>query len=102
MASQNNTRYRYLVQWNTIAEPWCGNRGANNKILTPFQVDRSQVDVHVLMAIQLLVEAVTEINKTLLYHIYQFLLFDFRIWSNSLFPVRIGVYSGISLWASLL
>ena len=42
------------------------------KIETPsFQVDRSQVDVHVLMAIQLLVEAVTEINKTLLYHIYQ-------------------------------
>ena len=55
-----------------------------------FQVDRSQVDVHVLMAIQLLVETVTEINKTLLYHIYQYLLFDFRIWSNSLFPVRIG------------
>ncbi len=58
--------------------------------VSSLQVDRSHIDVHLLMAIQLLVEAVAEINKTLLYHIYQFLLFDFRIWSNSLFPVRIG------------
>ncbi len=50
------------------------------------------VDVHVLMSIQLLVETVAESNKTLLYHIYQYLLFDFRIWSKSDFPVRIGMY----------
>ena len=48
------------------------------------------IDVHVLMAIQLLVETVAEGNKPLLYHIYQYLLFDFRIWSRSEFPVRIG------------
>ncbi|XP_074640856.1 neurobeachin-like protein 1 isoform X2 [Tubulanus polymorphus] len=54
------------------------------------KVDPRLIDVHVLMASQLLVEAVAHCNKPLLYSIYQYLLFDFRIWSRSEFPVKIG------------
>ncbi|XP_014667639.1 PREDICTED: neurobeachin-like protein 1 [Priapulus caudatus] len=48
------------------------------------------IDVHVLMALQLLVEAVGHANAQLLRCVHQYLLFDFRIWSRSEFPVRIG------------
>ncbi|XP_067686159.1 neurobeachin-like protein 1 [Haliotis asinina] len=54
------------------------------------KVDQKLVDVNVLMAVQLLVESCASFNKTLLQHLYQFVLFDFRVWSKSDFPVRIG------------
>ncbi|KAK3582874.1 hypothetical protein CHS0354_012486 [Potamilus streckersoni] len=54
------------------------------------KVNPKLIDVHVLMAIQLLVEATAATNKVLLNHLYQNILFDFRIWSKSDFPVRIG------------
>ena len=38
----------------------------------------------------LLVEATAPTNKVMLNHLYQYVLFDFRIWSRSDFPVRIG------------
>ena len=49
--------------------------------------------MNVLMAIQLLVEMVAPSNKQLLHHVYQFVLFDFRLWSRSEFTVRIGSLS---------
>lgn len=51
------------------------------------------IDVNVLMSVQLLVETTASVNQTLLNLFYQYLLFDFRIWSNSEFPVRIGKQS---------
>lgn len=48
------------------------------------------IDVNVLMAVQLLREATAYTNKVILHHLYQYILFDFRIWSRSDFPVRIG------------
>lgn len=53
-------------------------------------LDPCLVDVHVLMALQLLIESVTHNNTQLLRNIHQYLLFDFRLWSKSDFPVRIG------------
>ncbi|ESO94157.1 hypothetical protein LOTGIDRAFT_232423 [Lottia gigantea] len=53
------------------------------------KVDPKLIDVNVLMAVQLLKESFFH-NKQLLYHLYQYVLFDFRIWSKSDFPVRIG------------
>ena len=92
MSSSHNAKSHFLTA-NVHNSKLCLINSCAENDTPSFQVDRSQVDVYVLMAIQLLVEAVTEINKTLLYHIYQYLLFDFRIWSNSLFPVRIGACS---------
>ncbi len=54
------------------------------------KVEPSLLDINVLMAVQLLVDAVAATNQTLLHHIYQYLLFDFRVWSKTDFPVRIG------------
>ncbi|KAL1771089.1 neurobeachin 1 isoform X1 [Sigmodon hispidus] len=49
------------------------------------------MDVNVLMAIQLLIEQVSlEKNTLLLQQMYQYLLFDFRIWNRGDFPFRIG------------
>lgn len=48
------------------------------------------IDVNVLMAVQLLVEACSTTNKLLISHLHQYILFDFRVWSKSAFPVRIG------------
>ncbi|XP_062950029.1 neurobeachin-like protein 1 isoform X5 [Cynocephalus volans] len=49
------------------------------------------MDVNVLMAIQLLIEQVSlEKNMQLLQQMYQYLLFDFRIWNRGDFPFRIG------------
>ncbi|KAG9477212.1 hypothetical protein GDO78_002552 [Eleutherodactylus coqui] len=49
------------------------------------------MDVNVLMAVQLLIEQVSvEKNTALLQQMYQFLLFDFRIWNRGDFPFRIG------------
>ena len=51
----------------------------------------SLIDVNVLMAAQLMVEmAVSSQEQKLIYQIYQSILFDFRIWSKSDFPVQIG------------
>ena len=57
------------------------------------QVDARLIDVNVLMAVQLLVEATAATNPHMLQHLYQYLLFDFRVWSRSDFPVRIGGWS---------
>ncbi|XP_076450797.1 neurobeachin-like protein 1 [Babylonia areolata] len=54
------------------------------------KVSPQLIDVNVLMAVQLLVEASQATSKTLTNHLYQYILFDFRVWSKSAFPVRIG------------
>ncbi|WAR10788.1 NBEL1-like protein [Mya arenaria] len=54
------------------------------------KVNAKLIDVNVLMAVQLLIEATAATNKLMLQHLYQYILFDFRIWSRSDFPVRIG------------
>ncbi|KAG8432712.1 hypothetical protein GDO86_017090 [Hymenochirus boettgeri] len=55
------------------------------------KVSSSFMDVNVLMAIQLLIEQVNvEKNTLLLQQMYQYLLFDFRIWNRGDFPFRIG------------
>jgi len=55
------------------------------------KVPSSLMDVNVLMAIQLLIEQVSlEKNIQLLQQMYQYLLFDFRIWNRGDFPFRIG------------
>lgn len=49
------------------------------------------MDMNVLMASRVLMEQVTsESNGLLLHLLYQYLLFDFRIWRNSDFAVRLG------------
>ncbi|XP_072180695.1 neurobeachin-like protein 1 [Diadema setosum] len=54
------------------------------------KAEPSLIDVNVLMAVQLLVEAVCMGNPHLLKTAHRHILFDFRIWSRSDFPVRIG------------
>ncbi|CAD5122682.1 DgyrCDS11092 [Dimorphilus gyrociliatus] len=55
------------------------------------QIPSTYIDIDVLMSLQELVECVEGSgNQRLLHHIYQHLLFDFRIWSVSEFTVRIG------------
>ncbi|XP_053514799.1 neurobeachin-like protein 1 isoform X2 [Artibeus jamaicensis] len=55
------------------------------------KVPNTLMDVNVLMAIQLLIEQVSlEKNTQLLQQMYQYLLFDFRIWNHGDFPFRIG------------
>ena len=57
----------------------------------------SLIDVNVLMAAQLLVElAHASKDSKLLSQIYQFVLFDFRIWARSEFHVQIGHVQYIS------
>ncbi|XP_031760024.1 neurobeachin-like protein 2 isoform X1 [Xenopus tropicalis] len=49
------------------------------------------MDMNVLMASQMLMDQVSSDGQSvLLHHLYQHLLFDFRIWSNSDFAVRLG------------
>ncbi|XP_041374666.1 neurobeachin-like protein 1 [Gigantopelta aegis] len=48
------------------------------------------IDVNVLMSVQLLVESCSVDNVILEQHFYRYILFDFRVWSKSDFPVRIG------------
>ncbi|KAM4705340.1 neurobeachin-like protein 2 [Rhinophrynus dorsalis] len=49
------------------------------------------MDMNVLMASQMLMDQVSsEGHSLLLHHLYQHLLFDFRIWCNSDFAVRLG------------
>nr|XP_054753108.1 neurobeachin-like protein 1 [Lytechinus pictus] len=54
------------------------------------KADSAIIDVNVLMAVQLIVESVCAGNPHLLKAAHRHLLFDFRIWSRSDFPVRIG------------
>uniref|UniRef100_UPI00398EFA2E neurobeachin-like protein 2 isoform X1 n=1 Tax=Pristiophorus japonicus TaxID=55135 RepID=UPI00398EFA2E len=55
------------------------------------KVPSHRVDMNVLMACQFLMEqAASEGNNLLLHYMYQYLLFDFRIWSHSDFAVRLG------------
>ncbi|EGW06134.1 Neurobeachin-like protein 1 [Cricetulus griseus] len=55
------------------------------------EVPGTLMDVNVLVAIQLLIEQVSlEKNTQLLQQMYQYLLFDFRIWNRGDFPFRIG------------
>nr|XP_020040140.1 neurobeachin-like protein 1 [Castor canadensis] len=55
------------------------------------KVPGTLMDVNVLMAIQLLIEQVSlEKNVPLLQQMYQYLLFDFRIWNHGDFPFQIG------------
>ncbi|XP_052080874.1 neurobeachin-like protein 1 isoform X2 [Mytilus californianus] len=54
------------------------------------KVNSKLIDVHVLMSAQLLVDMAATTSRTLLQHLYQYILFDFRIWSKSNFPIRIG------------
>jgi hypothetical protein len=55
------------------------------------------IDVNVLMAAQLLVElAHASKDSKLLFQIYQYVLFDFRIWSRSEFHVQIGHVQNVS------
>ncbi|KAJ6655114.1 hypothetical protein lerEdw1_006018 [Lerista edwardsae] len=55
------------------------------------KVSNQMMDMNVLMASQILMEQVaSEGNNLLLHFLYQYLLFDFRIWSNSDFAVRLG------------
>uniref|UniRef100_A0A8I3WF73 Neurobeachin like 1 n=1 Tax=Callithrix jacchus TaxID=9483 RepID=A0A8I3WF73_CALJA len=55
------------------------------------KVPSTLMDVNVLMAVQLLIEQVSlEKNVQLLQQMYQYLLFDFRIWNRGDFPFRIG------------
>ncbi|XP_020371025.1 neurobeachin-like protein 2 isoform X1 [Rhincodon typus] len=55
------------------------------------KVPSHRVDMNVLMACQFLMEqAASEGNNLLLHCMYQYLLFDFRIWSHSDFAVRLG------------
>lgn len=55
------------------------------------QVPGSMMDMNVLIACQLLLEQVfNEGNSLLLQHLYQHLLFNFRIWTKSHFAVCLG------------
>ncbi|NXJ97928.1 NBEL2 protein, partial [Corythaixoides concolor] len=55
------------------------------------KVSGSLLDMSTLMASQILMEQVASEGSGLLLHLlYQHLLFDFRIWSNSDFAVRLG------------
>uniref|UniRef100_A0A8D2Q5N4 Neurobeachin-like protein 2 n=1 Tax=Varanus komodoensis TaxID=61221 RepID=A0A8D2Q5N4_VARKO len=55
------------------------------------KVPSQAMDMNVLMASQILMEQVASEGHSLLLHLlYQYLLFDFRIWSNSDFAVRLG------------
>uniref|UniRef100_A0A674B7R4 Neurobeachin-like protein 2 n=1 Tax=Salmo trutta TaxID=8032 RepID=A0A674B7R4_SALTR len=55
------------------------------------KVPGSMMDMSVLMACQFLLEQVSsEENSPLLLQLYQYLLFDFRIWSSSHFAVCLG------------
>lgn len=57
----------------------------------PWQVPGALLDMSTLMASQILMEQVASEGSGLLLHLlYQHLLFDFRIWSNSDFAVRLG------------
>lgn len=85
------TLLRYMLANNLINQETMVRENAVATLGALLQrVDPSLIDVNVLMAIQLLVDNVASSCVSLLHHVYQYLLFDFRIWSKSDFPVQIG------------
>lgn len=72
-----------------------GDTGAGSLSSHPWQVSGPLLDMSTLMASQILMEQVASEGSGLLLHLlYQHLLFDFRIWSNSDFAVRLGGTGG--------
>ena len=68
-------------------------RGSNIAIIGSLmqRVHPSLVDVQALMAAQLLVEFARDFqDPSLLHNLYQYILFDMRIWARAEFHVRIG------------
>ncbi|NWT01862.1 NBEL2 protein, partial [Mionectes macconnelli] len=62
------------------------------------KVSGALLDMSTLMASQILMEQVASEGSGLLLHLlYQHLLFDFRIWSNSDFAVRLGGTGGLGM-----
>lgn len=60
-------------------------------MLPSLQVPSSLMDMSVLLACQALLQQVSEEGSaSLLSQLYKHLLFDFRIWSNGHFAVRLG------------
>lgn len=54
------------------------------------KIDGRLLDVPVLMCIQKLIETLQHTNKVLMPCIYQYILFNFSIWSRCEFAIRIG------------
>ncbi|XP_041045681.1 neurobeachin-like protein 2 isoform X1 [Carcharodon carcharias] len=83
---KNLTRNHTINQENFIQ---CNGPAVIGALLQ--KVPSHRVDMNVLMACQFLMEqAASEGNNLLLHYMYQYLLFDFRIWSHSDFAVRLG------------
>ncbi|NWY04565.1 NBEL2 protein, partial [Nothoprocta ornata] len=70
--------------------PGCRGRAAASSV-PHVQVPSARLDMSLLVASQMLMEQVASEGSGLLLHLlYQHLLFDFRIWSNSDFAVRLS------------
>ncbi|XP_078072023.1 neurobeachin-like protein 2 isoform X3 [Mustelus asterias] len=83
---KNLTRNHTINQENFIQ---CNGPAVIGALLQ--KVPSHRVDMNVLMACKFLMEqAASEGNNLLLHYMYQYLLFDFRIWSHSDFAVRLG------------
>lgn len=54
------------------------------------KIDGRLIDVPVLMSIQKLIETLQHCNEVLMPCIYQYILFNFSIWSRCEFAIRIG------------
>lgn len=55
------------------------------------RMPRHYVDIHLLRVCQDLVnEAANQNNKSLLNAIYEYIIFDFRIWNKAEYEIRIG------------
>ncbi|KAK7507554.1 hypothetical protein BaRGS_00001489, partial [Batillaria attramentaria] len=85
------TLLRHMLQTKPInQDTFIRTQGAATVGALLQKVSPQLIDVNVLMAVQLLVEASVATSKTLTNHLHQYILFDFRVWSKSAFPVRIG------------
>ncbi|XP_025103761.1 neurobeachin-like protein 1 isoform X2 [Pomacea canaliculata] len=85
------TLLRHLLQTKPVnQDTFIRTQGAATIGALLQKVSPELIDVNVLMAVQLLTEASVATNKILTHHLYQYILFDFRVWSKSAFPVRIG------------
>lgn len=81
---------KHSILWSPGLFPM-GDTGAGSLCSPPWQVSGPLLDMSTLMASQILMEQVASEGSGLLLHLlYQHLLFDFRIWSNSDFAVRLG------------
>ncbi|XP_069107826.1 neurobeachin-like protein 1 isoform X1 [Argopecten irradians] len=85
------TLLRHMIHSKSINQDTFVRTGAAATLGALLQkVEPKLIDVNVLMAVQLLLETTITVNKVMVNHLYQHILFDFRIWSKSDFPVRIG------------